>query len=64
MDNKTRLLLERDLLCARIELERMLAENKERDNKGESPAYSAEDIQSIINDYGVDYGTFAKKVLG
>jgi hypothetical protein len=58
MDDRLRLEIEWALLCARIELEGMLAENKQREMNGEALAYSEQDIRKLINDYGLGHNSF------
>ena len=41
------------MLCARITLEGMLAENQTRVHGGLSPAYGEDAFQKVIVDYGI-----------
>ena len=48
-----RLKIEAEVLCARITLEGMLAENQTRAHAGLSPAYGEDAFEKIIVDYNI-----------
>ena len=58
-----RTMLEAELLCARIEMEGMIAENQQRFHSGFSPAYVEEDFLKIIKDHGIGYNDVKVKFL-
>ncbi len=59
----TRLKIEADLMCARIELEGKLAENQTRAHAGLSPAYGEDAFQKIIVDYSIHSNTIQSRFL-
>jgi hypothetical protein len=48
-----RLKIEAELLCARIELEGMLAENQQRAYSGLAPAYTEEAFLKLLSSHGI-----------
>lgn len=48
-----RLKIEAELMCARIEIEGMIAENQQRLHSGFSPAYTEEAFLKVLNSYGI-----------
>lgn len=58
-----RVMLEAELLCARIEMEGMIAENQQRSHSGFSPAYVEDDFLNIIKEHGIGYNDVKVKFL-
>ena len=58
-----RVMLEAELLCARIEMEGMIAENQQRSHSGFSPAYAEDDFLNIIKEHGIGYNDVKVKFL-
>jgi len=50
-----RLQVEADMLCARIEMEGMLAENQTRAHAGLSPAYNEVAFTNLIKEHGIGH---------
>ncbi len=48
-----RLKIEAELMCARIEIEGMIAENQQRAHYGLSPAYTEEAFQKVLSSHGI-----------
>jgi hypothetical protein len=63
MDDRKRLEIEKDLLCARIELEGMIADNKQSELTGDVPAYVEDDFLNIINAYGLGHNAFTERII-
>lgn len=52
------------ILQARIELEAMLAENKQREHLGQAMAYSELDIRSLIDKYSIHHNGLVTNLYG
>jgi len=50
-----RLQVEADMLCARIEMEAMLAENQQRQFNGFAPAYTEDAFRKLLIDHNIEY---------
>jgi hypothetical protein len=48
-----RLKIEAELMCARIEIEGMIAENQQRAYSGFIPAYTEEAFQKVLTSHGI-----------
>ena len=46
------------LLQAEIQMQGMIAENKQREVLGESMAYTEKDFDSLIDEYGIHHNKF------
>ena len=46
------------LLQAEIQMQGMIAENKQREVLGESMAYTEKDFNSLIDEYGIHHNKF------
>ena len=46
------------LVQAEIRMNAMIAENKLRESKGESPAYGENEFMAIIEDFGIHHNNF------
>jgi ParB-like chromosome segregation protein Spo0J len=55
MDERDLVYVQGILLQARIEMEGMIAENKQREHLGVSMAYVEKDFQALIEKYGVHH---------
>jgi len=56
--NKELLYFQMNMLQAEINMNGMIAENKQREIKGESPAYVEEDFKSLIEKHGIYHNAF------
>jgi len=63
MNINEELQIRRDLLCAKIELESMLSENKKREINCESLAYGESEILNLINRYGLGENSFVDRMI-
>jgi hypothetical protein len=46
------------MLQAEIEMQGMIAENKNRELRGDSPAYGEDHFQALVNKYGIHHNQF------
>ena len=52
------------LLQARMEMEGMIAENKQRELRGESMAFLYDDFDNLINKYGIYHNALITNLVG
>jgi len=50
------------IACAMIEMEAMIAENKEREMRGESLAYNGDAFTALIDKYGLGWNTVVSRL--